>query len=76
MLFIIKKSYNFAFIWFYFIIKLIILFMSTFEIWINIAAIARNGPNGIRLSFLLSNMYIAIGKAINVAKKILHIDSG
>ena len=50
--------------------------MSTFEIWINIAAMARNGPNGIRLSFLLSNMYIAIGKAINVAKKILHIESG
>ena len=50
--------------------------MSIFEIWINIAAIARNGPNGIRLSFLLSNKYMAIGNAINVARKILHIDNG
>jgi hypothetical protein len=37
---------------------------------------AKNGPNGIKLSFLLSSMYIAIGNAINVARKILHIDSG
>ena len=50
--------------------------MSIFEIWINIAAMARKGPNGIRLSFLLSNKYMAIGNAINVARKILHIDNG
>ena len=35
---------------------------------------ARKGPKGIRLSLLLKRRYMAIGKAIKVAKKISHID--
>ena len=40
----------------------------------NIAAMLKNGPNGIILSFFEIRRNSAIGKAINVAKKILHID--
>ena len=39
-------------------------------------AILKNGPKGIMLSFLLNNIYIAIGKAINVAKKMVQTLSG
>ena len=35
------------------------------------AAIDKNGPNGIILSFLESKKNNAIGKAINVAKKMV-----
>lgn len=34
----------------------------------------RNGPNGIIFSLLDSNIMIAIGKAMKVAKKIVQID--
>ena len=36
----------------------------------------RNGPKGIILSLLVINITKAIGKAMNVAKKMLHIDKG
>ena len=36
----------------------------------------RNGPNGIIFSLLDSNIMIAIGKAMKVAKKIVQIDIG
>ena len=64
------------FTFYYFIIKFIIPVISTLDICIKIAAIARNGPNGIKLSLLLRSKHIATGKAINVAKKISQMDKG
>ena len=55
---------------------LIIPLISTLDIWISIAAIAKKGPKGIKLSLLLKRIYIATGKAIKVAKNISHIAKG
>ena len=41
-----------------------------------IAAMLKNGPNGIIFSLSENKMNKAIGKAINVAKKIVQIDIG
>ena len=43
------------------------------QIYKIIAAILKNGPKGIMLSFLDTSKNKAIGNAINVARKILHI---
>ena len=46
------------------------------QIYKIIAAILRNGPKGIILSFLKINKARAIGNAMKVAKNILHTDIG
>lgn len=57
-------------------IKFIISVKVTPDIFIKIADIHKNGPKGIRLSLLLNRTYIAIGKAMNVARKIVNTDIG
>lgn len=47
-----------------------------FDTIINIAAMLRNGPKGMIFSLSENKMIRATGKAIKVAKKIVHIDIG
>ena len=55
-------------------IKLIISVNVNPHMYSNMAAMLKNGPNGIILSFFEIRRNNAMGNAINVAKKILHID--
>ncbi len=57
-------------------IKFIISVKVTPDIFIKIADIHRKGPKGIRLSLLLNRTYIAMGNAMNVARKIVNTAIG
>ena len=46
------------------------------QIYKRMADILKNGPKGIMLSFFVISKNKAIGKAINVAKKMLHTAIG